>query len=77
MSFFATNPILDWKRLHWETNKFVVAAVADGRGVAAYYSSKAQLDGLSQTDILERYRSFAQEHVCKGRILWTPESDVA
>ncbi|KAG8418554.1 hypothetical protein J3459_012249 [Metarhizium acridum] len=50
-------------------------AVADGRGVAAYYSSKDQSEGLGQTDILERYRSFAQEHVCKGRMLWTPSAD--
>ncbi|OAA45642.1 hypothetical protein NOR_03431 [Metarhizium rileyi] len=50
-------------------------AVADGRGVAAYYSSRDQLEGLEHTDILERYRSFAQEHICKGRILWTPDAE--
>ncbi|KHN95054.1 uncharacterized protein MAM_07103 [Metarhizium album ARSEF 1941] len=48
-------------------------AVADGRGVAAYYSSKDQYEALEKTDILERYRSFAQEHVCKGGMLWTPD----
>ncbi|OBS21170.1 hypothetical protein FPOA_07508 [Fusarium poae] len=48
-------------------------AVADGRGVAAHYSFGSQRAGMDQTDVLDRYRSFASNHICAGPMLWTPE----
>ncbi|KAF4444799.1 hypothetical protein F53441_11057 [Fusarium austroafricanum] len=47
-------------------------AVADGRGVAAHYSFGSQRAGMDQTDILDRYRSFARNNICTGPMLWTP-----
>ncbi|RGP79640.1 hypothetical protein FLONG3_2194 [Fusarium longipes] len=47
-------------------------AVADGRGVVAHYSFGSQRSGMDQTDILNRYRSFASEHICADPMLWTP-----
>ncbi|OAA34324.1 hypothetical protein NOR_08540 [Metarhizium rileyi] len=47
------------------------SAVADGRGVIAHYSFGPQ-SGLGTTDILDRYRSYAKENVCKGPMLWSP-----
>ncbi|KAF5025769.1 hypothetical protein F66182_2102 [Fusarium sp. NRRL 66182] len=47
-------------------------AVADGRGVAAHYSFGSQRGGMDRTDILDRYRSFARDHICAGPMLWTP-----
>ncbi|TWU76100.1 hypothetical protein ED733_007743 [Metarhizium rileyi] len=51
------------------------AAVASGGGVAAHFSFDAQKDGMAKTDILDRYRSYAQEKVCNGTMLWTSEAD--
>ncbi|KAM0501541.1 hypothetical protein ACHAP8_004529 [Fusarium lateritium] len=48
-------------------------AVADGRGVVAHYSFGSQRAGMDQTDVLDRYRSFASNHICAEPILWTPE----
>lgn len=48
-------------------------AVADGRGVAAHYGFGSQRRGMDQTDVLDRYRSFARENICAGRMLWTPD----
>ncbi|KAI1072315.1 hypothetical protein LB507_003405 [Fusarium sp. FIESC RH6] len=48
-------------------------AVADGRGVAAHYSFGSQRAGMDQTDILDRYRSFARSQICAEPMLWTPE----
>ncbi|RGP76124.1 hypothetical protein FSPOR_370 [Fusarium sporotrichioides] len=48
-------------------------AVADGRGVVAHYSFGSQRAGMDQTDILDRYRSFAHNHICADPMLWTPE----
>lgn len=50
-------------------------AVADGRGVAVHYSFNAQIGGMSKTDILDRYRAYAQENICKGKMLWTSDAD--
>jgi hypothetical protein len=50
-----------------------IDAVADGRGVVAHYSFGSQRGGMDQTDILNRYRSFARDHICTGPMLWTPE----
>lgn len=49
-----------------------LGAVADGRGVVAHYSFGPQSKGLGTTDILDRYRSYAKENVCKGPMLWSP-----
>ncbi|KFG86371.1 hypothetical protein MANI_025096 [Metarhizium anisopliae] len=51
------------------------SVVAAGGGVAAHYSFGAQKDGMAKTDILDRYRSYAQEKICKGPILWSSEAD--
>ncbi|CEI68818.1 unnamed protein product [Fusarium venenatum] len=48
-------------------------AVADGQGVVAHYSFGSQRAGMDQTDVLDRYRSFASNHICAEPILWTPE----
>ena len=39
--------------------------VIDGKGLAAHYSA-GNLKGLDSTDVLERYRAYAQEMVCPG-----------
>ncbi|KAH7053418.1 hypothetical protein B0J12DRAFT_710219 [Macrophomina phaseolina] len=39
-------------------------AVVDGRGLVAHYSFNLQHDGISKTDILDRYRAFAKENIC-------------
>ncbi|KFA46078.1 hypothetical protein S40293_07747 [Stachybotrys chartarum IBT 40293] len=52
-------------------------AVADGRGVVAHYSFNIQFEpGMRTTDILERYRAFAEESICAGPLVWTPEHDL-
>ncbi|ODA83106.1 hypothetical protein RJ55_01615 [Drechmeria coniospora] len=53
-------------------------AVADGGGVVAHFSYVTQVNpaengGMKSTDILDRYRSYAQENICTGPMLWTPE----
>lgn len=53
----------------------LIAAVAAGGGVASHFSFSAQKDGMATTDILDRYRSYAQEKICKGPMLWTSEAD--
>jgi hypothetical protein len=50
-------------------------AVADGRGVVAHYSFGIQREGMDQTDVLDRYRSFALDNICAGPMLWTPSED--
>lgn len=37
----------------------------DGKGVASHYSSKQGVEGLDETDLLERYRAYALERVCR------------
>jgi hypothetical protein len=49
------------------------AAVADGRAIISHYSFGPQSGQLPTTDILERYRAYADEFVCKGRMHWAPE----
>lgn len=51
----------------------VIDAVAGGRGVVAHYSFGSQRAGMDQTDILDRYRSFAHNHICAEPMLWTPD----
>ncbi|KAH7129996.1 hypothetical protein B0J13DRAFT_588213 [Dactylonectria estremocensis] len=50
-------------------------AVADGRGLAVHYSFGSQREGMRKTDVLERYRAFAQENICAGPMLWFPGDD--
>ncbi|RFU76574.1 hypothetical protein TARUN_5659 [Trichoderma arundinaceum] len=49
-------------------------AVADGGGVVAHFSFGAQAgdERIEQTDVLDRYRSYAAEFVCKEPMLWDP-----
>ncbi|KAJ5090438.1 hypothetical protein N7532_009122 [Penicillium argentinense] len=39
----------------------------DGKGVATHYSSRQGAEGLDSTDLLDRYRSYAQERVCRQK----------
>ncbi|GAB1199777.1 hypothetical protein APSETT444_009136 [Aspergillus pseudonomiae] len=39
-------------------------AIIDGKGLAAHYSIEASLGGLESTDLLHRYRAYAEEMVC-------------
>ncbi|KAF1981766.1 hypothetical protein K402DRAFT_398289 [Aulographum hederae CBS 113979] len=39
-------------------------AVVDGRAVVAHYSFNPQIEGMSSTDILDRYRAYAIENIC-------------
>ena len=52
-----------------------IDAVADGGGVVSHYSFGVQLDGMDKTDVLDRYRSYAKQNVCKTPMLWTEEED--
>ncbi|KAK5988603.1 hypothetical protein PT974_10089 [Cladobotryum mycophilum] len=47
-------------------------AVADGAGVVSHYSFGPQSghEKIEQTDILDRYRSYAEEFICEGPMLW-------
>ncbi|KAH8121914.1 hypothetical protein FP744_10002925 [Trichoderma asperellum] len=49
-------------------------AVADGGGVVAHFSFGAQAgeERIEQTDILERYRVYAEDMICKDPMLWDP-----
>ncbi|KAL4869335.1 hypothetical protein BDV12DRAFT_167944 [Aspergillus spectabilis] len=38
--------------------------IIDGKGIAAHYSSEHGSRGLDDTDLLQRYRSYAREMVC-------------
>ncbi|KAH7323065.1 hypothetical protein B0I35DRAFT_350422 [Stachybotrys elegans] len=51
-------------------------AIADGRGVVAHYSYFTTYDGLGRTDVMDRYRSFAKQHICASPMLWSPEQDL-
>jgi hypothetical protein len=42
-------------------------AIIDGRGLVAHYSFGGQKEGLGTTDVLERYRSFAEENICLSK----------
>ncbi|KAF2403012.1 hypothetical protein EJ06DRAFT_472081 [Trichodelitschia bisporula] len=44
-----------WTRRH---------AIVDGRALAAHYSFEPQRDGMASTDVLDRYRAFAEENIC-------------
>lgn len=52
-------------------------AVADGGGVVAHFSFGAQAgdERIEQTDVLDRYRIYAEENICKGPLLWDPILD--
>lgn len=51
------------------------AAVADGRAIVAHYSFGPQSKEMPTTDILDRYRSYAAEKVCKQPMLWSPADE--
>lgn len=36
----------------------------DGKGVVSHYDDTAGLEGLDETDILDRYRKYAEENIC-------------
>ena len=55
------------------TSFFPTAAVADGRAIISHYSFGPQSAQLPTSDILERYRAYADEFICKGRMHWAPE----
>ncbi|EON63103.1 hypothetical protein W97_02330 [Coniosporium apollinis CBS 100218] len=40
-------------------------AVVDGRALVAHYSFKPQKDGIAATDVLDRYRAYAVENICR------------
>ncbi|KAJ5929674.1 hypothetical protein N7454_006624 [Penicillium verhagenii] len=37
----------------------------DGKGLASHYSASSGIEGLDSTDVLDRYRAYAQEKVCR------------
>lgn len=37
----------------------------DGKGLVSHYSTRLGADGLDSTDLLDRYRAYAQEKVCR------------
>jgi hypothetical protein len=37
----------------------------DGKGLVSHYSAQLGADGLDATDLLERYRAYAQERICR------------
>lgn len=39
-------------------------AVVDGRAIVSHYTFLPQRSGLESTDILERYRAYAEEFIC-------------
>ncbi|OKL62467.1 hypothetical protein UA08_02696 [Talaromyces atroroseus] len=41
--------------------------IIDGKGVVSHYDGIAGLDGLDSTNVLGRYRSYAEENVCPKR----------
>ncbi|KAL1616260.1 hypothetical protein SLS54_008553 [Diplodia seriata] len=41
-------------------------AVVDGRALVSHYTFLPQRSGLAATDILQRYRAFADENICPG-----------
>lgn len=36
----------------------------DGKGVVSHYDDAVGAQGLDSTDILDRYRKYAEEHIC-------------
>lgn len=36
----------------------------DGKGVVSHYDDAVGVEGLDSTDILDRYRKYAEEHIC-------------
>ncbi|EOD46819.1 hypothetical protein UCRNP2_6448 [Neofusicoccum parvum UCRNP2] len=47
-------------------------AVVDGRAIVSHYTFLPQRSGLESTDILERYRAYAQEMICPGTYVPPP-----
>lgn len=45
-------------------------AVVDGRAIVSHYTFLPQRSGLESTDILERYRAYAEENICPGKMAW-------
>ncbi|KAJ5580738.1 hypothetical protein N7450_007039 [Penicillium hetheringtonii] len=39
----------------------------DGKGLVSHYSSRQGVEGLDSTDLLDRYRAYAQERVCRQK----------
>jgi hypothetical protein len=48
----------------------------DGKGIVSHYSSRQGVQGLDSTDLLERYRAYAQERVCRQHTGKTPRMEV-
>ncbi|EEA24604.1 hypothetical protein TMatcc_007708 [Talaromyces marneffei ATCC 18224] len=46
------------------TNSSQKNVLIDGKGVVSHYDDTAGLEGLDATDILGRYRKYAEEHIC-------------
>jgi hypothetical protein len=38
--------------------------IIDGKGLVSHYDDKAGLEGLDSTDVLQRYRAYAEEVIC-------------
>lgn len=46
--------------------EFGKQTIVDGKGVVSHYDHQAGLEGLDMTDLLKRYRAYAEEVVCPG-----------
>jgi hypothetical protein len=44
--------------------EFGKQTIVDGKGVVSHYDHQAGLEGLDMTDLLKRYRAYAEEVVC-------------
>ena len=49
-----------------ETDFLILDAVMHGKAVASHFSFGAQRDALEQTDLLSRYKAYAEENVCQS-----------
>jgi len=43
----------------------VIDVVVNGQALAAHYAYGVQKDGLAKTDVLQRYRAYAEEYCGK------------
>ena len=48
------------------TDIWLLDAVLDGKAVAAHYAFSWQVrqGGIEKTDVLDRYRAYAEENIC-------------
>ena len=42
----------------------ITDTILDGKGIAVHFSFNAQKEGMEKTDLLDRYRAYAEENVC-------------